>query len=233
MNGAPEAGNPKPNLRISATTLVCFPLKEEAAPFRRVAARLPGVEVQLTGIGRANSLRAVTEAMDRLAPGLVLTCGFAGGLDPALASGMVLFETSEARLVEALEQAGARPARFHCAPRIAGTAAEKRSLREQTRADAVEMESATIHALCRERGVACATVRVVSDAAGENLPLDFNRLSRPDQSLDYAKLAWAIAKSPRVIGGLLRLQRQCRFAAERLADVLETFLTSRGTQAGP
>jgi hypothetical protein len=39
-------------------------------------------------------------------------------------------------------------------------------------------------------------------------------------SLDFGKLAWAIAKSPGKIGALMELQRKTSFAAERLADVL-------------
>ena len=63
-------------------------------------------------------------------------------------------------------------------------------------------------------------MRVISDTANEDLPLDFNQLSKPDQSLDYGKLALAVAKAPGKIGALRRLQKQTRFAAEQLAAVL-------------
>jgi len=252
------------------STLVCFALKEEAAPFRKIAAgglrRGHQVSVLLTGIGCRNTEKSVREllrsapasgaAVDASstanandeasfatregarAPQLVLTCGFAGGLDPDLKLGDVVFEvplvpslsppggervsgrTGEGILSSRLFAAGAKPAKFFCADRIATTAAEKKKLREETGADAVEMESAAIHAICAECGIPCATVRVISDAAGEDLPLDFNRLARPDKSLDYGKLLLAVAKSPGKTRELLRLQKNCRFAAEQLANVL-------------
>jgi adenosylhomocysteine nucleosidase len=153
---------------------------------------------------------------------LVLTCGFAGGLNPELKLGDVLFELStlNSQLSTHLLASGAKPAKFFCADRIATTVAEKKKLLAETGADAVEMESAAIHAVCRERGIPCATVRVISDTASEDLPLDFNALSKPDKNMDYSKLFLAIAKSPGKIGALMQLQKKTRFAAEQLAEVL-------------
>ena len=248
-------------------TLVCFALKEEAAPFRKMAAGKSGISVLITGIGRKNAEKSVREFLNSCRsrgnetqiknvletphvvsyePNLVLTCGFAGGLNPDLKLGEIVFEIfprssrgNEAQIkignqseptyvgcYEKLLAAGAKPAKFFCADRIATTVAEKKKLRVETGADAVEMESDAIHAVCRERGIPCATVRVISDAANEDLPLDFNRLAKPDKSLDYGKLAWAIARSPGKIGALLKLQKQTRFAAERLSSVLEKIVSA-------
>jgi nucleoside phosphorylase len=150
----------------------------------------------------------------------VLTCGFAGGLNPKIKLGEVVFETADEKLRVRLLAAGAGPARILCADRIATTVAEKKQLREETGMDAVEMESAAIQAVCQEKNILCATVRAISDTADEDLPLDFNALAKPDKSLDFGKLAWAIAKSPGKIGALMQLQKKTKFAAERLADVL-------------
>jgi hypothetical protein len=82
------------------------------------------------------------------------------------------------------------------------------------------MESGAIQDACRAAAIPCATIRVISDPAGEDLPLDFNALSKPDKNLDFGKLAWAIARSPGKIRGLLHLQKNTRFAARQLAGVL-------------
>ena len=207
-------------------TLVCFALKVEAAPFRKIAAGRPGVSVLITGIGRQNAETSVRDFLAASSTERVFTCGFAGGLNPDLKSGDVVVELTDPRdeLGESLRKkliaAGAKPAKFICANRIATTVAEKKKLRGETGADAVEMESDAIHAVCREHGILCATVRVISDTANEDLPLDFNVLAKPDHSLDYAKLFLTIAKSPGKIGALMRLQKQTRFAAEQLAEVL-------------
>jgi len=252
------------------STLICFALKEEAAPFRKIAAGISlrrdhHVSILLTGIGRQNAEKSLREFLNSCRsrgnqtqikeeletphvvsykPDLVLTCGFAGGLNPELKLGEVIFEipSSSSRRESAQTEVGnqlepihvgcyeikdklvaarAKPAKIFCADRIATTVAEKKKLRDETGADAVEMESAAIHVVCRERGIPCATVRVISDTANEDLPLDFNALAKPDKNLDFSKLIWAIVNSPGKIGALMALQKKTKFAAERLADVLE------------
>jgi adenosylhomocysteine nucleosidase len=203
----------------SCQPLVCFALKEEAGAFQKLAGD-QAVSVLITGIGKENSRRALLERLDHSTPKFLLTCGFAGGLTPELGIGAVLFATDDPGLRPRLTAASARPAKFFCASRIATTAVEKAELRRTSGADAVEMESEEIQQVCRERGIPCATVRVISDAAGDDLPLDFNQLSKPDLSLDFGKLALAIAKSPGKIPALLRLQKNSAFAARQLAEVL-------------
>jgi hypothetical protein len=252
------------------STLVCFALKEEAAPFQKMA-EAQAVSILLTGIGRQNAGKSLREFLGnwgahasgvqfsasrrkhsgetperaretRALPELVLTCGFAGGLNPALKIGDVVFEIGRSRGDETqikkksetphvvsydqLIAAGAKPAKFFCADRIATTVAEKKKLRDETGADAVEMESAAIHAVCREFGIPCVTVRVISDTANEDLPLDFNALSKPDKNLDYGKLFLTMAKSPGKVGALMQLQKKTKFAAGQLAEVLSKILQS-------
>jgi hypothetical protein len=44
---------------ITMSVLVCFALKEEAAPFHKIAARHPGVITLIVGIGRENAEKSV------------------------------------------------------------------------------------------------------------------------------------------------------------------------------
>jgi len=210
-----------------ASVVFCFALKEEAAPFRKIATGKSDIAILLTGIGCQNAERTVCEFLANNSPKLMLACGFAGGLNPALKLGEVVFELPDSEIRDlpsairsSLLAAGAKPATFFCTDRIATAVADKSKLRAETGADAIDMESAAIHAVCRKRGIPCATVRVISDPANENLPLDFNRLSKPDQSLDCGKLFLAIAKSPGKIGALMEFQKNTRFAARQLAAVL-------------
>jgi nucleoside phosphorylase len=207
----------------TGSILICFAVKEEAAPFLRQFRNLPRVQTLITGMGRANALRTLRPKLDESKPALVLSCGFAGGLAPKWRCGDVLFEPETGQFAERLRASAAVPARFLCADRVASTAAEKSAALAATYADAVEMESGHISAECRERGIPCVTVRVVLDTAEEDLPLDFNALMTPDLRLDFWKLAREIARHPGKIRGLLRMQKQSQVAAKRLADVLSRF----------
>jgi adenosylhomocysteine nucleosidase len=207
--------------------LVCFAVREEARAFRSQVVDKQ-VTVLITGMGKENAEKAIRQALASQNPALVLTCGFAGGLNPELRSGTVLFDAdASANLDAALRNAGARPAKFLCSDRVATTIAEKKALYVATGADAVEMESAIIRAFCAQKAIASVTVRVVLDSADEDLPLDFNLLMTPEKKLSPMKLAAAILKSPGRIRGLLRLQQQSKTAARQLAEALAKALANR------
>lgn len=214
--------------REPVTFLVCFAVKEEAKFFLPQQSRTGPIQVWITGIGRKNAAESIREAVNAVEPECVLTCGFAGGLNPALALGSVLFDHDfDAGVAEALAEAGATPAKFYCSKRVAITVAEKRALWESTGADAVEMESSVIRNLCREMKIPSATIRVISDTAHDDLPLDFNALMTSDDRIHYGKLALAILAAPRKIPQLIAFQRQTMTAARELGRVLNELFSVR------
>jgi nucleoside phosphorylase len=202
----------------SGQTLFCFALKEELRD-----CRIPEGRRLVTGMGAVNAAHCLESALASLCPGpsAVFSCGFAGGLNPSIPAGTVLFSVeNDARVSGRLLGAGARPGVFHCADRVVTTAGEKRRLYDVTGADAVDMESGAIRAVCGRQGIPFGIIRVISDVAAEDLPLDFNRLMTADRRLDYGRLALAVLRSPGTVPALVRLGRRTRTAARRLGRVL-------------
>jgi adenosylhomocysteine nucleosidase len=205
----------------SSFALVCFALEGEARPFRIKLNPRCRWQIVTTGMGQANARRAIQTKLAQLTPALVLTCGLAGGLNPNLRRGIVVGEADEAfPLASSFTAAGIHPGRFYCASKVVATAAAKTELWRQSNADVVDMESAEIRQECRRQHIPSATVRVISDAADEDLPLDFNQYLDTDCRFRYLKLLAAVMRSPAKIHALLLFQRQSKQAARVLADAL-------------
>ena len=184
--------------------LICFAGKMESRFFRRSR---PDVSVLHTGIGRRNAKAALGARLAEQGPELIITSGFAGGLNPELRLHELLFEKSGTHpLFGNLAGLPFRAGRFCCRDRIVVTAKEKRLFWRSGGCDAVEMESAGIHEIAQSRQIPCLTFRAISDAAHENLPLDFNRLLTSRRNLDWAKLCGALCRNP---GRLPALARFC------------------------
>ena len=212
-----------PEERPAIETVVCFAVREEAKYFKPDPSWR--CKIVVTGIGHRNARQAITAVLESASPQLVLTCGYAGGLNPNLKLGNVIFEVDPASgLEQQLIDSGEIAGKFYCASKIAVTAAEKQTIRHESQADAVEMESGIIRSVCREQGIAAATVRVISDDSSTDLPLDFNRLSKPDGNISYGKLAAAILQSPRSISKLRRFQRDLDMCSRNLAGTLAGLL---------
>lgn len=206
--------------------LICFAVKEEAAPFRPFVANRPDLQILVTGMGAQNTKQAFIDALAKGKPRLVITCGYAGGLNPALPpESLVLNADTDFPLTQKLLQSGVRPGTYHCAMTVAVTTQEKAVLYAQTKCDAVEMESGIIRKICTEQGIPAATFRVISDAANENLPLNFNELMTPQMTMNFGKLAWALIKSPGKIPELMRFGKRVQSSAQKLGAALAQALT--------
>jgi len=176
--------------------------------------------------------------------GLVST-GFCGALDPALepcdifVATQLLTVTASANVpVQSRDREGAYPTtivhqcfsitsnrkyksgKLFSIDRVASTAAEKLELR-QTGADAVEMEAAAVAAKAREWNLPFHAIRVVTDTAAENFPLDFNRMRDAAGRFNRAKIITAALRRPGVVfPELLKLNKRCKSAAKALGDFI-------------
>ncbi len=68
------------------------------------------------------------------------------------------------------------------------------------------------------------TVRVISDDAHQDLPLDFNALMTSEDRINILKLLGKVLREPGRIPKLIEFQRQTVEAARRLGAVLEELL---------
>ena len=205
-------------------------------PFSLYAAEIGGnpVRVLLTGIGAEAATRAMSWALSSPTD-LCIASGFAGALRMSSGIGQVLAArvvlragremavASDHELMDAAVDAGAlRVDRFLTSEKLVVSASEKAALADE--ADAVEMESFVIMAEAARRGVRAVTVRAVSDTADSSLPYDFDRVRDDQGKLRMGGLLLELARHPQRIPALLRLGRDCRLAAGRLAVFLDAYL---------
>jgi adenosylhomocysteine nucleosidase len=195
-----------------------------------------------SGPGRQRAARATHALLDAHRPPRIISAGFAGGLDPALRRGeLVLAEgivDCHGR-VEPMPIATTAPVappalpyhvgRLLAVDRVIRLPAEKQELGVKHQALACDMESLAVAEVCRERGVPCTAVRVISDAADEELPADIEKLlAQATTAARWGAAFASIFRRPSVVLDLLRLQRRAVEASDRLAKFLAALPSQPG-----
>jgi adenosylhomocysteine nucleosidase len=200
------------------------------------------VVVFLSGPGRMSAATAAETLIDGHKPALVLSAGFAGGLAPQFKRhdlflpDEVLLESGESIAISPLVPTPERGneekreetsvsdlhrGKLLTADRIIRTIDEKKSLFEETRAAAVDMETFAVAEVCRRRSVPFAAVRIIHDPADQSLPPDIEKLL--DQKTEAARFGAAIGalwKRPSSIKDLWALKENSLIAAKKLAEFL-------------
>ncbi len=183
-----------------------------------IEASVGPIRILTAGMGQANAEASFRAALEVGIPEWVVTGGFTGGLNQELALSDLIWDADPGFPARRwLETSGGRRGSFLCKSTIAVTAVAKSALRRETGADAVEMESGVLRTLCHQRGIPSATFRVISDTAGTDMPLDFNRTTTSDLRLSPWRLVREILLHPGSIPQLIRFQGETSRAAQRLA----------------
>ena len=183
------------------------------------------------GVGGAAAARATQLLVDGHRPAVVVTAGFAGGLDRSLARGSVV------RPSRALSGSGGPPLDLPAGqgttgdvaivsvPRVITTAAAKRDLAAATGAAVVDMESYAVADAARAAGLPCAVIRVVSDDAAQDLPREIAALVQPQSGMRRLGAALgAIGRRPRAALDMWQLWEHAVVDGRTLAVALEDFL---------
>lgn len=177
----------------------------------------PGREL----VGAALSDDVIRE-VQREGVSAIISTGYCGALDPKLRVGDIV--VSDDTQFTAVDQACAR-GNVLTRDRVAVTAAEKRALRGQTGAIAVDMESSAVKDRAEALGVPYACIRVVSDTAEEDMPLDFNRYRSADGRFSRGRIALAAMARPfSVMPALVEFDRRCQRASIALGEALGDLL---------
>jgi len=179
------------------------------------------------GIG----VHAAAEMAARGAAALI-SCGLAGGLDPALSPGAIIIPrvvlgaegerfAADPRLIAGL--GGATAEALLDVPRVIARAAEKARLFATTNAAALDMESGAVARAARARGIPFAVLRAVCDPATRDLPPA--ALTALDQrgAIGLARVLASLLAQPRQIIGLLALARDAAAARSALRQALAGF----------
>ncbi|MGH9732476.1 MAG: hypothetical protein ACRD4A_12325 [Candidatus Acidiferrales bacterium] len=237
--------------------LVSFALEVEFAPWRQLrsftrAAELDfaaydttvgaaDVRAVLTGVGPERARSLIAGAL-QWEPNVCISSGVAGSLRAAYRVGEVfvareVMELESGRtivmdreLVEAAERRGVRLAeRLLSSANMVVTAEGKGRLGRM--AEAVEMESFAVLTEAAGRKIPAVAIRAISDEVDQDLPMDFSGVLDDQGKVKASKVARSLARAPHKLPALLRLGRDTKLAATKLAEFLDGYIIDLAARA--
>lgn len=181
------------------------------------------------GAGVAQATRACRLLIDGHRPRLVISAGFAGGLNPHLARGSLIRPCRALRPGDqpvVLQQSTADAAKsghdIVTVDEVVHGVDAKHRLAEDTGADIVDMETWAVAREAGRAGLPCLGLRVVSDAAADSLPGEITRLAEARSPWHRIGLAIrTVGRRPSAIGDLWGLWERAVVDSRTLADALE------------
>jgi adenosylhomocysteine nucleosidase len=93
-----------------------------------------------------------------------------------------------------------------------------------SRAQSVDMESFEIVKAASAWGARSVVIRAISDAATEDMPINFNLTLSKQKEVSLSKVLLELAKNPLALPALIRFGKQSKRAGALLADFLENYL---------
>jgi adenosylhomocysteine nucleosidase len=192
------------------------------------------VAVIFSGVGRTAARQGGELLIAGHRPRLMLSAGFAGGLDPSLKRNDLVMPHEiadlEGNLIEVTARTSDMPAsvrtrgRLLTVDRVITRTAEKAELREVNQADLLDMESSELAHLARERSLPFASMRVISDDAAVELAPEIASLLTRSGSYQLGAAMRAIWHRPSVFKDFWALHGRALEASDRLANGIQRLL---------
>ncbi len=191
------------------------------------------VSTIVTGIGQEAARRGTNLLIDGHRPRRIFSLGFAGALNPSIKKydiflvnefndvnkRRISFHIKDDPSLISLARASIGQARLLTVDRIVRTASEKAELWNDFDADLVDMESFAIAETCANRGVRLLALRIVSDDASMDLPVEVLSIVGPSGGYRIGAAMAAIWNRPASLKTLFVLREQAIEASKRLAKV--------------
>lgn len=199
-----------------------FVLHEGIVAERRVAWVVAG-----TGVDRA--ARACRLLIDGHRPRIVISAGFAGALVEDVDRGSVVAPRRAVRsghepldLARSESGAARRPLTIVTVDQVVCAPLDKARLARDAAADLVDLETWAVAREARAAGLPCQCLRVVSDAAGDELPAEIVRLTAaPSPWRRLGTALGTIGRRPSAAVDLWQLWERGVLDSRTLADALE------------
>ncbi len=201
----------------------------------------------VAGMGACRAVAATNALVDAVSPDQVVLLGFAGGLDPRLRPAALLpiswalnedgtvvqigddtFTPAVPRVVND-EPSRDTQRSLVTVDRLVETVAAKHRAFARYRCSAVDMETYHVAHLLAQRGVPLAVVRSINDTADMSLPTAVIDWVKPNGKTDAVAAARYLMAHPWQASTLLRLGKNARLAAARLADAVQSLIQAQKT----
>ncbi|WP_165225104.1 phosphorylase family protein [Aquisphaera insulae] len=194
------------------------------------------VAVVVTGPGEAAATRGTEHLVAGHRPRRLISAGFGGALDPALARNDLVLPREVAGSAGGLHEAnpdvpeipGIRRVggRLLTVDRVITSTAEKADLGRAHGADVVDMETAAVARLAHVRSIPFYSIRVISDDASTELPPEVARMLTKSGSYRVGVALRAIWNRPAAIKDFMGLHARALECADRLASGITRLLES-------
>lgn len=200
------------------TLIVACGLKREA----KIISRLGRDTFVVTGGGQSARLEAELDEEAEMFPGIILSAGVAGALDPALRTGDIVIH-GEAAVVSHLRRAlpYAMLGAVIGSDAIVVDPGAKAELAKRTGAVAVDMESHVAARLAKRRDLPFGIVRVISDTAQRGLPPAAMVGMRADGGIALGAILGSLARRPGQLPDLIRTGQDANHAFRGLSAAFD------------
>jgi len=198
-----------------------------------------------TGMGKDCALSALKEVLSRAIPALVLSIGYAGGLDLRLKVGDLVVADKVLEIDQAANFSKSylvnpqQPDLFErltsqkkimiykgtllTVNQVISNSSAKQELGSSHKALAVDMESSSLIAHCIEKQIPFVSVRAISDTMEQSL-INTSSFVDGEGKVSKIKAGWFAATHPHAIKNLISLRSQSQKATANLTEILGVFL---------